>query len=58
MSLYHYLVRLEKILRSRQDIKVNVLQVGVITIGAKFKADLGFHDGSRLSIVEQLESVD
>lgn len=58
MSLYHYLVHLETVLRSRQDIEVSVLQVDVITIGAKFKAELGFHDGSHLSIVEQLERVD
>jgi hypothetical protein len=33
MSLYNYLVRLETILRSRQDVEVNVLQADVIRMG-------------------------
>ena len=54
MSLYHYLVRLETVLRSRQDINIELLQVDVITIGVKFKCELRFYDGSRLSVVEEL----
>jgi len=57
MSLYHYLVRLETVLHSRQDIDVELLQVEVITIGVKFYSELRFYDGSRLIIVEQLEPV-
>ena len=55
MSLYHYLVRLETILHSRQDIDVELLQIDVVTIGVKFSSEIRFYDGSRLSIVEQLE---
>ncbi len=57
MSLYHYLVRLETVLDSRQDIDVEVLQIDVITIGVKFQSEVSFYDGSRLSIVEELEAV-
>lgn len=57
MSLYHYLVRLETVLDSRQDIDVEVLQIDVITIGVKFQSAVSFYDGSRLSIVEELEAV-
>ena len=57
MNLYHYLVRLESILHSRQDIDVELLQVDVITAGVKFKSELHFYDGSRLSIAEQLEPI-
>ncbi len=57
MSLYHYLVRLETVLDSRQDIDVEVLQIDVITIGVKFKSEVSFYDASRLSIVEELEAV-
>lgn len=57
MSLYHYLVRLEAILHSRQDIAVEFLQVEVLTIGVKFSSDMHFQDGSFLSVVEQLEPV-
>ena len=57
MSLYQYLVRLETVLRSRQDIEVEELQVDVTTIGVKIQGEMRFHDGSRLSVVEQLEPV-
>lgn len=57
MSLYQYLVRLEAMLRSRQDIEVARLQVDVVTIGVKFSSELRFYDGSQLSVVEQLEPV-
>lgn len=57
MSLYHYLVRLETVLHSRQDIGVELLQIDVVTIGVKFRSELRFYDGSRLSIVEQLGPV-
>jgi hypothetical protein len=57
MSLYQYLVRLETILRSRQDIDVEILQIDVATIGVIFKSELRFYNDSRLSIVEQLEPV-
>ena len=57
MSLYHYLVRLETVLHSRQDIDVELLQVDVVTMGVKFRSEVRFYDGSRLSIVEQLEPV-
>lgn len=56
MSLYRYLVRLEAVIRSRSDIELERLQITVVTFGAVFAGDLRFHDGSRLSIVEQLES--
>jgi hypothetical protein len=57
VSLYHYLVRLETVLRSRQDIDIEVLQIDVITLGVAFTSELRFYDGSRLSIVEQLEPI-
>lgn len=57
MSLYHYLIRLETILRSRQDINIDLLQVGVVTVGVKFSRELRFYDESRLSIAEQLEPI-
>ena len=57
MSLYSYLVRLETMLRSRQDITVNTLEVTVTTIGALFNSEVSFYDGSRLSIFEELETV-
>ena len=57
MSLYHYLVRLETTLHSRQDIDVELLQFDIVTIGVQFRSELRFYDGSHLSIVEQLESV-
>ncbi len=55
MSLYHYLVRLESLLRSRQDVAIELLQVDMVTIGARFRAEVRFFDGSRLSIFEHLE---
>lgn len=55
MSLYRYLVRLETVLHARQDINVELLQIDVVTIGVKFSSEVRFYDGSRLSIVEQLE---
>ncbi|MFQ5613198.1 MAG: DUF6516 family protein [Anaerolineae bacterium] len=57
MNLYHYLVRLETVLHSRQDIDIRLLQIDAVTIGVKFKSELRFYDGSCLSIVEQLEPV-
>jgi 2'-5' RNA ligase len=48
---------LEAILRSRQDIDIEILQIEVITIGVKFESELHFYNGSRLSIVVQLEPV-
>jgi hypothetical protein len=57
MSLYGYLVRLETILYSRQDITVERLQVDVATVSVLFRCELRFQDGSRLSIAEQLEAV-
>ena len=56
MSLYNYLIRLETILRSRQEITVNTLEVTVTTIGALFNSEVSFYDGSRLSIFEELET--
>ena len=57
MSLYQYLARLETLLHSRQDIAIELLQIDVITIGIKFSCDLHLHNGSHLSVVEQLEPV-
>lgn len=57
MSLHQYLVRLETVLRNRQDIEVELLQIDVITIGIKFRSEVRFYDDSRLSIVEQLEPI-
>ena len=57
MSLYHYLVRLETVLHSRQDIDVQLLQVDVVTIGVKFRSEVSFYDSSRLSVAEQLEPI-
>lgn len=57
MSLYHYLVRLEALLHSRQDISVELLQIEVVTIGVKFRSELIFYDDSRLSVIEQLKPI-
>ena len=57
MSLYSYLARLEDTLRSRQDIILEELRLTLTTIGAVFEADVRFYDGSRLSIVEEVEKV-
>lgn len=38
MSLYHYLVRLETTLHSRQEIAVELLQFEIITIGVQFRS--------------------
>jgi len=56
MSLYNYLVRLETILVSRQDMTVEQLQVDVATVSTLFRCEVQFRDGSRLSVTEQLES--
>ena len=55
MSLYSYLTRLEDTLRSRRDIDLEDLRLTLTTIGAVITADVRFYDGSRLSIVEELE---
>jgi hypothetical protein len=55
VSLYGYLVRLETLLRSRQDIVVDRLWVEVATVLTLFTCELRFSDGSRLSVTEQLE---
>ena len=57
MSLYTYLVRLETILHTRQDIIVEKLQVNVATVSTLFHCELRFQDYSRLSVTEQLEPV-
>lgn len=55
MSLYSYLARLEDTLRSRRDIDLEYLHLTLMTIGAVIKAEIRFYDGSRLSMVEELE---
>jgi len=55
MNLYQYLVRLETVLHARRDIKIELFQVDVTTVGARLKGELRFSDGSRLSFSEQLE---
>lgn len=55
MSLYHYLVRLDATLRSRQDIKLTSLKITVLTSGATFKANLHFYNNSSLVIFEELQ---
>ncbi len=55
MSLYQYLVRLETTLRSCHDIELELVQIDVITMGVKFTGEIRFFDGSRLSLLEQLE---
>ena len=57
MSLYSYLARLEDTLRSRQDITLEDLHLTLTTIGAIVRADIRFYDGSRLSMVEEVEKV-
>lgn len=57
MSLHQYLVRLETVLYSRQDIDIELLQIDFTTIGVKFTCEARFHNDSYLSIVEQLEPV-
>jgi hypothetical protein len=57
MSLYSYLVRLETILYSRQDLTIEQLQIDVATVSTLFRCELQFRDGSRLSVTEHLEPV-
>lgn len=53
MHLYNYLVRLESVLRARNDLTIKQLQVFVSPIGAKFSAQVEFMDGSILYVVEE-----
>lgn len=55
MSLYSYLARLEDTLRARRDIDLEHLQLTLTTIGAVIKVEIRFYDGSRLSMVEEVE---
>lgn len=55
MSVYSYLARLEDTLRSRRDITIEALRLTLTTIGAIFEANLRFHDGSWLRVVEEIE---
>jgi hypothetical protein len=57
MNLYGYLVRLETIRRSRQEIDVELLDVTLLAPSAQFKYEVRFYDGSRLSILERIKQV-
>jgi hypothetical protein len=57
MSLYHYLIRLETILQSRQDIEVINLTIEPTTINVKFKGEIMFYDKSRLIFMEIIQEV-
>jgi hypothetical protein len=55
MNLPHYLIRLENVLCSRQDIEVETFEIEILTLGVRVSGIVRFYDGSRLSIVEGLE---
>ncbi|MDM8523218.1 DUF6516 family protein [Desulfococcaceae bacterium HSG8] len=57
MNLYSYISRLETMLRSRQDIQVEMLTVRWTENGAKFRSELRFYDNSRLSIFDLAKQV-
>ena len=57
MNLYSYFVRLESVLRSRQEIQVENSSFDVTPEGTKFECQLRFYDGSRLVISELVEEV-
>jgi hypothetical protein len=50
VSLYHYLVRLETVLRSRQDVDLELLQIDVFTLGVAFTSEPRFYDDSRRAL--------
>jgi len=52
MNLYNYLVRLERILKSRNDWILRDLQVYANPTGAEFNAKVEFPDGSLLHVIE------
>ena len=54
MNLHSYLVRLESMLNSRQDIQAEAFQITLTSIGVVFRGELRFYDGSRLSIIEEI----
>lgn len=58
MSVYSYLARLEDTLRSRRDITIEALRLTLTTIGAIFEANLRFHEGSWLRVVEEIEQAE
>ncbi len=53
MHLYNYLVRLERILKSRNDWVVRDLRIYANPTGAKFNAKVEFSDGSLLYVTEE-----
>ncbi len=55
MSLQSYVARLADLLRSRQDIAIEDIQLVFATAGAVLQARVSFYDGSVLSIVEEIE---
>ena len=57
MTLQGYLARLADTLHSRHDITLEELRLMLTTVGAIFKANARFYDGSRLLIVEEVERV-
>jgi hypothetical protein len=57
VTLQGYLARLADTLHSRHDITLEELHLMLTTVGAIFKANARFYDGSRLLIVEEVERV-
>jgi hypothetical protein len=57
VNLLSYVSRLGDILRSRQDIVVEDLQITLTTAGAIVQARLRFYDRSMLNVVEEIEKV-
>ena len=57
MNLHGYVIRLETILRSRQDFELNDMRLTLMSLGAVIVAKLTFYDGSQLSFTEQVEQV-
>lgn len=57
MELYSYLMRLETLLRSRQDLEIEVLEIKVRSLEATIKGEIGFYDHSHLSLFEQVRPV-
>jgi len=57
MNFYSYFTRLETVLRSRQDIDLEVLKISSTSSGVNFKSEVHFYDGSHLSIFERIKQV-
>ncbi|RLC19543.1 MAG: hypothetical protein DRI57_06940 [Deltaproteobacteria bacterium] len=57
MNSYSYFIRLETVLRSRQDINLEIFEITPTPVAIDFKSEVYFYDGSHLSIFERIKQV-